>query len=228
MLVPEEGWSSGRASCKILVDSNPRPAGWHTNNGAHCTLRTVCMERSQFTPADNAAHAVGTCSLSRPLILGVFLWFSCASFGLCLDLPLVSPDCADHSFPFHVPVGSPSRLLEYIKKLSQEPDTTPLTVYRQTSVNRTDKTRWLVHQLHQVTSLSCGGEAPGHVQSVKDDFEGGGVQVWWRLTQEEWQVLSRERFQGFCGAECAISDSSFTLEVESVKLPRFSESSESC
>ena len=89
-------------------------------------------------------------------------------------------------------------LLDYIEKLVEEPDEVTMQVYQQKTGVDQDKVKWLTHQLFQVMSLNCIGDALSHVKSVKDDLLSRGVRVWWRLTQE-WQCLSGQRLQGLVG-----------------------------
>ena len=89
-------------------------------------------------------------------------------------------------------------LLDYIEKLVEEPDEVTMQVYQQRTGVDQDKLKWLTHQLLQVMSLNCVGDALSHVKSVKDDVLSRGVRVWWRLTQE-WQCLSGQRLQGLVG-----------------------------
>ena len=89
-------------------------------------------------------------------------------------------------------------LLDYIEKLVEEPDEVTMQVYQQRTGVDQDKLKWLTHQIFQVMSLYCIGDALSHVKSVKDDLLSRGVRVWWRLTQE-WQCLSRQQLQGLVG-----------------------------
>ena len=89
-------------------------------------------------------------------------------------------------------------LLDYIEKLVEEPDDVTMQAYQQRTGVAEDKLKWLTHQLFQVMSLNCVGDALSHVKSVKDDLQLRGVRVWWRLTQE-WQCLSGQRLQGLVG-----------------------------
>ena len=70
-------------------------------------------------------------------------------------------------------------LLEYIEKLVEEPDEVTMHVYQQRTGVEQDKLKWLLtHQLLQVMSLNCVGDALSHVKSVKDDVLSRGVRVW--------------------------------------------------
>ena len=61
-------------------------------------------------------------------------------------------------------------LLEYIEKLVEEPGEVTMQVYQQRTGVDQDKLKWLLtHQLLQVMSLNCVGDALSHVKSVKDD-----------------------------------------------------------
>ena len=88
-------------------------------------------------------------------------------------------------------------LLDFIEKLIEEPDEVTMQVYQPRTGVDQDKLQWWTHQLFQVMSLNCVGDAIS-VKSVKDDLQLRGVRVWWRLTQE-WQCLSGQRLQGFVG-----------------------------
>ena len=85
-------------------------------------------------------------------------------------------------------------LLGFFEKLVEEPDEVTMQVYQQRTGVDQDKLKWLTHQLFQVMSLNCAGDALSH-ESVKDDLLSRRVRVWWRLTQE-WQCLSGQRLQG--------------------------------
>ena len=89
-------------------------------------------------------------------------------------------------------------LLDYIEKLVEEPDDVTMQASQQRTGVAEDKLKWLTHQLFQVMSLNCVGDALSHVKSVKDGLQLRGVRVWWRLTQE-WQCLSGQRLQGLVG-----------------------------
>ena len=73
-----------------------------------------------------------------------------------------------------------------------------MQVYQQKTGVDQDKLKRPTHQLFQVMSLKCIGDALSHVKSVKDDLLSRGVRLWWRLTQE-WQCLSGQRLQGLVG-----------------------------
>ena len=60
-------------------------------------------------------------------------------------------------------------LLDYTEKLVEEPDEVTMQVYQQRTGVDQDKLNWLTHQLFQVMSLNCIGDALSHVKSVKDD-----------------------------------------------------------
>ena len=67
--------------------------------------------------------------------------------------------------------------LLYIEKLVEEPDEVTIQVYQQKTGVDQDKLKWLTHQLVQVMSLNCLGDALSHVKSVKDDLLSRGVRV---------------------------------------------------
>ena len=87
-------------------------------------------------------------------------------------------------------------LLDFFETLVEEADDVTMQLYQQRTGVAEDKLKWLTHQLFQVMSLNCVGDALSHVKSVKDDLQLRGVRVWWRLTQE-WQCLYGQRWSSF-------------------------------
>ena len=73
-------------------------------------------------------------------------------------------------------------LLDRFEKLVNEPDTATIHLYQQQTDVREDRPKWLVHQLFQVMSFNCLGDAVSRVRKCEGRLgvpeSHNGFKVW--------------------------------------------------
>ena len=92
-----------------------------------------------------------------------------------------------------------TEFLQYLEGLAADPDEHDLADFATANPNiPVEKVGWMSHQMYQVLSLNCIGDALSHIKGLQPDTKLRGARAWWRLTQE-WQSMSGQRLQGLVG-----------------------------